>query len=166
MVGQWQRGRALWSTPHPTAPPCPIRHDSVLASSGQASGPAAEAAQQLVRSRRDQALLLDGLHLIVVGTTDSVRTVVQSHTQVRSAFSDPVVLDRLEPNEVHQLVQAPVQSAPPCGSGLQPGPLGTDRRCNICCQGRRGWPWVESNSLAAHPLGCSTPQPVSSAKVP
>jgi hypothetical protein len=66
---------------------------------------------------RHQALLLDGLHLIVVGTTDSVRTVVQSHTQVRSVFSDPVVLDPLEQNEVHQLVQAPVQSAPPCGNG-------------------------------------------------
>jgi hypothetical protein len=35
-----------------------------------------KAAQQLVHSMRDQALLLDGLHLIVVGTTDAVRTVV------------------------------------------------------------------------------------------
>ena len=65
-----------------------------------------KAAQQLVRSMRDQALLLDGLHLIVVGTTDAVRTVVQSHTQVRSVFSDPVELDPLEPNEVHQLLHA------------------------------------------------------------
>jgi len=32
--------------------------------------------------------------------------VVQSHTQVRSVFSDPVVLDPLEPSEVHQLLQA------------------------------------------------------------
>jgi hypothetical protein len=52
------------------------------------------------------ALLFDGLHLIVVGSTDAVRTVVQSHTQVRSVFSDPVVLDPLEPSEVHQLLQA------------------------------------------------------------
>jgi hypothetical protein len=51
-------------------------------------------------------LLFDGLHLIVVGSTDAVRTVVQSHTQVRSVFSDPVVLDPLEPSEVHQLLQA------------------------------------------------------------
>jgi len=65
-----------------------------------------KAAQQLVRSMRDQALLHDGLHLILVGTTDAVRTVVQSHTQVRSVFSDPVVLDPLEPNEVHQLLHA------------------------------------------------------------
>ena len=63
-------------------------------------------AADLLRSIRDQALLLDGLHVIVVGSTDAVRTVVQSHTQVRSVFSDPVVLDPLEPSEVHQLLQA------------------------------------------------------------
>jgi hypothetical protein len=54
----------------------------------------------LLRSIRDQALLLDGLHLIVV----------QSHTQVRSVFSDPVVLEPLEPNEVHQLLEARYRS--------------------------------------------------------
>ena len=35
----------------------------------------------------DQALLLDGLHVIVVGTTDAVRTVVQRPTQVRPRCS-------------------------------------------------------------------------------
>ena len=53
-------------------------------------------AADLLRSIRDQALMLDGLHLIVV----------QGHTQVRSVFSDPVVLEPLEPNEVHQLLEA------------------------------------------------------------
>lgn len=67
-------------------------------------------AADLLRSIRDQALLLDGLHLIVVGTTDAVRIVVQSHTQVRSVFSDPVVLEPLEPNEVHQLLEARYRS--------------------------------------------------------
>lgn len=67
-------------------------------------------AADLLRSIRDQALLLDGLHLIVVGTTDAVRIVVQSHTQVRSVFSDPVVLDPLEPKEVHQLLEARYRS--------------------------------------------------------
>ncbi|MCP9841574.1 hypothetical protein KBY93_13150 [Synechococcus sp. J7-Johnson] len=57
-------------------------------------------AADLLRSIRDQALLLDGLHLIVV----------QSHTQVRSVFSDPVVLEPLEPNEVHQLLEARYRS--------------------------------------------------------
>jgi hypothetical protein len=67
-------------------------------------------AADLLRSIRDQALLLDGLHVIVVGTTDAVRTVVQSHTQVRSVFSDPVVLEPLEPREVHQLLEARYRS--------------------------------------------------------
>jgi hypothetical protein len=53
-------------------------------------------AADLLRSIRDQALLLDGLHLIVVGTTDAVRTVVQSHTQIRSVFSDPQVLPKAD----------------------------------------------------------------------
>ena len=46
----------------------------------------------------------DGLHLIVVGTTDAVRTVVQSHTQIRSVFSNPVVLEPLALRDVEQLL--------------------------------------------------------------
>lgn len=69
-------------------------------------------AADLLRSIRDQALLLDGLHLIVVGTTDAVRTVVQSHTQVRSVFSDPVVLEPLALDAVHQLLEARYRTLP------------------------------------------------------
>jgi hypothetical protein len=65
---------------------------------------AADRAADLLRSIRDQALLLDGLHLIVVGTTDAVRTVVQTHTQIRSVFSDPQVLQPLELHDVQQLL--------------------------------------------------------------
>ena len=64
----------------------------------------AERAADMLRGIRDQVLLLDGLHVIVVGTTDAVRTVVQHHTQVRSVFSNPVVLDPLPLPEVHQLL--------------------------------------------------------------
>ncbi len=46
----------------------------------------ASRAADLLRGIRDQALLHDGLQLIVVGTADAVRTVVQSHTQIRSVF--------------------------------------------------------------------------------
>ena len=46
----------------------------------------------------------DGLHLIVVGTTDAVRTVVQSHTQIRSVFSNPLVLEPLALRDVEQLL--------------------------------------------------------------
>lgn len=64
----------------------------------------AERAADVLRGIRDQALLLDGLHLIVVGTTDAVRTVVQRHTQIRSVFVDPVVLEPLALPEVRQLL--------------------------------------------------------------
>lgn len=61
-------------------------------------------AADLLRGIRDQALLHDGLHLIVVGTTDAVRTVVQTHTQIRSVFSNPLVLEPLELGDVEQLL--------------------------------------------------------------
>ena len=61
-------------------------------------------AADLLRGVRDQALLHDGLHLIVVGTTDAVRTVVQSHTQIRSVFSNPLMLQPLELDEVQMLL--------------------------------------------------------------
>jgi len=64
----------------------------------------ASRAADLLRGIRDQALLHDGLHLIVVGTTDAVRTVVQSHTQIRSVFSNPLVLEPLELGAVMQLL--------------------------------------------------------------
>jgi hypothetical protein len=64
----------------------------------------ASRAADLLRGIRDQALLHDGLHLNVVGTTDAVRTVVQSHTQIRSVFSDPLVLEPLELAAVMQLL--------------------------------------------------------------
>lgn len=56
---------------------------------------ATERAADGLRGIRDQALLLDGLHLIVVGATDAVATVVQRHRQIRSVFRPPVVLDPL-----------------------------------------------------------------------
>jgi hypothetical protein len=64
----------------------------------------ASRAADLLRGIRDQALLHDGLHLIVVGTTDAVRTVVQTHTQIRSVFSNPLVLEPLGLADVEQLL--------------------------------------------------------------
>lgn len=64
----------------------------------------ASRAADLLRGIRDQALLHDGLHLIVVGTTDAVRTVVQSHTQTRSVFSNPLILEPLALEDVEQLL--------------------------------------------------------------
>ena len=64
----------------------------------------ASRAADLLRGIRDQALLHDGLHLIVVGTTDAVRTEVQTHTQIRSVFSNPLVLEPLALGDVEQLL--------------------------------------------------------------
>jgi hypothetical protein len=64
----------------------------------------ASRAADLLRGIRDQALLHDGLHLIVVGTNDAVRTVVQSHTQIRSVFSNPLILEPLDLDDVKQLL--------------------------------------------------------------
>ena len=64
----------------------------------------ASRAADLLRGIRDQALLHDGLHLTVVGTTDAVHTVVQTHTQVRSVFSNPLVLEPLGLGDVEQLL--------------------------------------------------------------
>lgn len=64
----------------------------------------ASRAADLLRGIRDPALLQAGLHLIVVGTTDAVRTVVQSHTQIRSVFSNPLVLEPLDLADVQQLL--------------------------------------------------------------
>jgi hypothetical protein len=64
----------------------------------------ASRAADLLRGIRDQALLHDGLHLIVVGTADAVRTVVQSHTQIRSVFCNPLVLEPLALSDVEQLL--------------------------------------------------------------
>lgn len=64
----------------------------------------ASRAADLLRGIRDQALLQDGLHIVVVGTTDAVRTVVQSHTQIRSVFSNPLILEPLDLDDVKQLL--------------------------------------------------------------
>ncbi len=63
-------------------------------------------AADLLRGVRDSVMLLDGLHLIVVGTTDAVRTVVQRHPQIRSVFSTPVLLEPMALEEVHELLEA------------------------------------------------------------
>lgn len=64
----------------------------------------ANRAADVLRGIRDQSLLHDGLHLIVVGTSDAVRIVVETHTQIRSVFSNPLVLEPLGLNDVDQLL--------------------------------------------------------------
>jgi DNA-binding transcriptional ArsR family regulator len=68
----------------------------------------AEAAD-ILRSLRDAVLLLDGLHLLLVGTTDAIQTVVNRHPQVRSVFSSPLELQPLSIEEVLELLEARYQ---------------------------------------------------------
>ncbi|MXZ82213.1 MAG: ATP-binding protein [Synechococcus sp. SB0666_bin_14] len=61
-------------------------------------------AADVLRDIRDSALMLDGLHVIVVGATDVVRTVVNRHPQIRSVFSNPMVLKELTLSNVYELL--------------------------------------------------------------
>ena len=61
-------------------------------------------AADVLRDIRDSALMLDGLHVIVVGATDAVRTVVNHHPQIRSVFSNPMVLKELTLSNVYELL--------------------------------------------------------------
>lgn len=58
----------------------------------------------VLRDIRDSALMLDGLHVIVVGATDAVRTVVNRHPQIRSVFSNPIILKELTLSNVYELL--------------------------------------------------------------
>jgi len=64
----------------------------------------AQKAADKLRAVRDQALVLEGLHVIVVGTTDAVCTAVLRHPHVRPVFSEPLVLDPLSLAEVEHLL--------------------------------------------------------------
>jgi DNA-binding transcriptional ArsR family regulator len=64
------------------------------------------AASDILRSLRDAVLLLDGLHLLLVGTADAILTVVNRHPQVRSVFSSPLELQPLSIDDVMALLQA------------------------------------------------------------
>src|SRR5690606_34643772 len=65
-------------------------------------------AAELLRSLRDLMLLHDGLHLILVGTTDAVQAIVQPHAQVRSIV-DILAVGPLTVAEVRRLLAARAQ---------------------------------------------------------
>ena len=60
-------------------------------------------AGEILRSLRDLMLLHDGLHYVMVGTTDAVNIVVNQQTQVRTIF-DTLMLDPLGIAEVHHML--------------------------------------------------------------
>jgi len=62
-------------------------------------------AAEVLRALRDVMLLHNGLHYVIVGTTDSVSLAVNTHAQVRSVVST-LVLAPLTLAEVHALLRA------------------------------------------------------------
>jgi len=63
-------------------------------------------AADILRSLRDTVLLQEGLHVLIVGTTDAVMTVTSAHTQVRSVFTTPIILEPLPIVDVKALLTA------------------------------------------------------------
>ena len=57
-----------------------------------------------LRDIRDQALMLDGLHLIIVGTTSAILSTVNRYTQIKSVFSPPMILEELTLPDVYELL--------------------------------------------------------------
>lgn len=62
-------------------------------------------AAEILRSLRDPMMLHDGLHFVLVGTTDAVNAVVNTHVQVRTVFS-VLPLEPLEVADVHRMLAA------------------------------------------------------------
>lgn len=67
---------------------------------------AAERAADILRSLRDPVLLLDGLHILLVGTTVAVATATGAHAQVRSVFPTTLTLGPLPIDDVQALLRA------------------------------------------------------------
>lgn len=66
-------------------------------------------AADVLRSLRDTVLLQDGLHVLLVGTTDAIMTVTTTHAQLRSVFPTPLSLAPLPIREVEALLAARYQ---------------------------------------------------------
>lgn len=64
----------------------------------------AERAARLIRDLRDQALLIDGYHWLLVGTTDAIRKVVYSTDQVRTVVEGPRFLPPLPLDDVFAML--------------------------------------------------------------
>jgi hypothetical protein len=69
------------------------------------SDPEAEKAAEVLRSLRDPMLMHPGLHFVLVGTTDAVNVVVNTHAQVRTTFST-LFLESLNLADVYRMLEA------------------------------------------------------------
>jgi hypothetical protein len=66
----------------------------------------ANRAADILRSLRDQLLLIDGLHILLLGTPTAVVTATATHTQVRSVFTAPLILAPLSIDDVQAMLAA------------------------------------------------------------
>jgi AAA ATPase-like protein len=66
----------------------------------------AERAADILRSLRDPVLMQPGLHVLLVGTIDAIVRVTQTHAQVRSVFTAPMLLEPLPLQDVGALLTA------------------------------------------------------------
>lgn len=64
---------------------------------------AAAASADILRALRDPLLMHPGLHIVIVGTTEAVQTVVGTHPQLRTVFSTQTV-KALDIADVHHLL--------------------------------------------------------------
>jgi hypothetical protein len=62
-------------------------------------------AAEIFRGLRDPMFMHDGLHYVVVGTTDAVNVAVNTHVQVRNIFTT-ISLEPLDLTDVHRLLTA------------------------------------------------------------
>ena len=67
---------------------------------------AIDRAADILRSLRDPVLLLDGLHVILVGTATAVLAATGAHPQVRSVFTTPLTLQPLPIRDVQAMLEA------------------------------------------------------------
>jgi hypothetical protein len=65
-----------------------------------------ERAADVLRSLRDQVLMLDGLHILLVGTATAVFRATGAHAQVRSVFTTPLSLEPLPIQDIQRLLGA------------------------------------------------------------
>ena len=64
-----------------------------------------EKAADLLRSVRDTGLMIDGLHLIIVGPTSAVQTIINHYPQIKNTFSRTMYLKGLALQDVHKLLE-------------------------------------------------------------
>jgi hypothetical protein len=63
-----------------------------------------QAAARIIRDIRDTGLMYPGLHYLLAGTDDAIRTIVASQEQIRSVFHNPGPLQPLSEAELDKLL--------------------------------------------------------------